>query len=211
MKTEELINLLAEDSRVRTRFGRVMAIALVAAIVIASILLLATVGIRRDIAFAIGDGRVIFKIGMTILLVAASGGLLFGIGRPGMPLRTSLVLAAAPLALLAAGVIAEMSVIPVGAWKVRMIGNNARFCLLFIPLLALGPLAAFFAALRHGAPDSPGLAGAAAGLAAGAVASAAYAWHCADDSPLFVATWYTLAVAMVTGVGYLAGRRYLRW
>lgn len=211
MKTEELINLLAEDSRVRTRFGRVMAIALVAGIAIASILLLATVGIRRDIAFAIGDGRVIFKIGMTILLVAASGGLLFGIGRPGLPLRTRLLLIAIPLALLAAGVIAEMSIIPVGAWKVRMIGNNAPFCLLFIPVLALGPLAAFFAALRHGAPDSPGLAGAAAGLAAGAIASAAYAWHCADDSPLFVATWYTLAVAMVTGVGYLAGCRYLRW
>lgn len=211
MKTEKLIDLLAEDSLVPMRLGRLMAVALVAGVALSAILMLATVGLRQDIAGVILDERVIFKISVTILLVVASGALLLGIGRPGTPLRTRVLFVTAPLALLAVAVIVEMSVMPAGSWKVRMIGNNARFCLVFIPVLALGPLAAFLAALRHGAPDSPGLAGAAAGLAAGAIASATYAWHCADDSPLFVATWYALAVAMVTGVGYLAGRRYLRW
>ena len=41
----------------------------------------------------------------------------------------------------------------------------------------------------------PSLAGAVAGLAAGGVAATLYAAHCTDDSPLFVATWYTLAIA----------------
>lgn len=211
MKTDELINLMVADSRVRMRLGRALAMALVAGIAISILLLLATVGLRRDIATALYDQRVIFKIGMTLLLSVAAGGLLFAIGRPGMPLRTRLAAIAVPLVLLVAAVIAELSVVPPGDWKMRMIGNNARFCLIFIPLLALGPLAAFIAALRHGAPDNPGIAGAAAGLAAGAIASATYAWHCADDSPLFVATWYTVAIAVVTSLGYLAGRRMLKW
>lgn len=211
MKTDELINLLAEDSRVGPRLSRTVAIALVAGIALSAIILLATVGLRRDIVTALHDGRVMFKIGLTLLLTAAAGGLLLAIGRPGMSLKNRALIVAVPPILLVAGVIAEMSVIPAGDWKVRLIGHNARFCLMFIPVLALGPLLAFLAALRHGAPDNPGLAGAAAGLAAGAIAGATYAWHCADDSPLFVATWYTVAIALVTGIGYLAGRRYLRW
>jgi hypothetical protein len=37
-----------------------------------------------------------------------------------------------------------------------------------------------------------------------------YAAHCTDDSPLFVATWYTLATALVTAIGALLGVRFLR-
>jgi hypothetical protein len=55
------------------------------------------------------------------------------------------------------------------------------------------------------------MAGAAAGFAAGAIAAAIYAWHCPDDSPLFLATWYTIGIAIVTGAGALLGRRWLRW
>ncbi|HUI21148.1 MAG TPA: NrsF family protein, partial [Methylocella sp.] len=57
----------------------------------------------------------------------------------------------------------------------------------------------------------PALAGAAAGLLAGAIGAAFYATHCPDDSPLFVATWYTLAIAFVTAIGAIAGARLLRW
>jgi hypothetical protein len=38
-----------------------------------------------------------------------------------------------------------------------------------------------------------------------------YAAHCSDDSPLFVATWYTLATALVAAIGALAGARFLRF
>jgi len=38
-----------------------------------------------------------------------------------------------------------------------------------------------------------------------------YAAHCTDDSPLFVATWYTLAVTLLTVAGAFAGRRFARW
>jgi hypothetical protein len=92
-----------------------------------------------------------------------------------------------------------------------MVGVNARLCLTLIPLLAIGPLACLLAALRQGAPSSPGLAGAIAGLAASGIAATFYAAHCTDDSPLFVMTWYLIAALIVTSAGYLIGRRLLRW
>jgi len=47
-------------------------------------------------------------------------------------------------------------------------------------------------------------------LSAG-LAATLYAAHCTDDSPLFVATWYTIATAMVAAIGALAGSRMLRF
>jgi hypothetical protein len=82
---------------------------------------------------------------------------------------------------------------------------------MLIPFLAIGPLACLLIALRYGAPAYPGLAGAIAGIAASGIAAAFYALDCADDSPLFVATWYTLATVAVAAAGYLAGSRLLRW
>jgi hypothetical protein len=70
---------------------------------------------------------------------------------------------------------------------------------------------AFFAALRNAAPANPGLAGAIAGLASAGIAATLYASHCVDDSPLFVMTWYSLAIGVVTLIGYFAGRRWLAW
>jgi hypothetical protein len=48
-------------------------------------------------------------------------------------------------------------------------------------------------------------------LLAGGLAAALYALQCTDDSPLFIVTWYSLAIAAVTLIGTLAGRRLLRW
>jgi hypothetical protein len=47
-------------------------------------------------------------------------------------------------------------------------------------------------------------------LSAG-LAATLYASHCTDDSPLFVATWYTIATALVATIGALAGSKMLRF
>ena len=93
----------------------------------------------------------------------------------------------------------------------RMVGKNAWNCLTSIPLMSLPLLAAALLGLRHGAPTRPALAGAIAGLLSAGLAATLYASHCTDDSPLFVATWYTIAAALVTAVGALAGPRVLRF
>jgi hypothetical protein len=84
-------------------------------------------------------------------------------------------------------------------------------CLVAIPLIAVGPLAAFLLALRSGAPTAPRRAGAAAGLVAAGLAATLYAAHCSDDSPLFVAAWYSLAISLVVAAGAVLGPRVLRW
>ena len=89
--------------------------------------------------------------------------------------------------------------------------SNSRICLTAIPLLSLPLLGAALYALRQGAPTRPGFSGAVAGLLAGGMAAAIYAVHCTDDSPLFVATWYGIAIAGVSALGAILGRRVLRW
>jgi hypothetical protein len=77
-------------------------------------------------------------------------------------------------------------------------------------LLSVGPLLCFFAALRTGAPKAPGFAGAVAGVAASGISATFYTANCTDDSPLFVATWYPLAILLVSAIGCFGGR-LVRW
>jgi hypothetical protein len=93
----------------------------------------------------------------------------------------------------------------------RMVGKNSSICLVAIPLMSLPLLAGALIGLRHGAPSRPALAGALAGLLSAGLAATLYASHCTDDSPLFVAAWYTLATALVTAIGALAGAKWLRY
>jgi hypothetical protein len=93
----------------------------------------------------------------------------------------------------------------------RLIGTNSRLCLVAIPLLSLPLLAAALLALRRGAPSHPAVAGAFAGLLSAGLGATLYASHCTDDSPLFVATWYTIAAVFVAAIGALAGSRVLKF
>jgi hypothetical protein len=118
---------------------------------------------------------------------------------------------ALPLALLVLGISGEMMMPDRLPMPARWLGHNAMLCLTAIPLLSLPILAAALLALRQGAPSRPAVAGALAGLLSAGLAATLYAAHCVDDSPLFVATWYTLATALVTAIGALAGAKWLKY
>jgi hypothetical protein len=126
---------------------------------------------------------------------------------PRHPLRRLLPL----VAVLGVAVAIELASVPAASWQRRLVGSNSMICLPMVPILSLAPLAAALLILRRGAPASPALAGGAAGLVAALSGASLYAFHCFDDSPLFVATWYTLAALPVVGIGALAGHRLLRW
>jgi hypothetical protein len=145
------------------------------------------------------------------LLVVLSAELVMRVAKPGAEThRAALMLAIVP-ALLAAACLLEFFSVPAALWSQKLIGTNALVCLKSIPFLGLAPLAAALFCLRQGAPEHPALAGAAAGLLAGAIGAALYASHCPDDSPLFVAAWYSLAIGFVAALGAIAGARLLRW
>jgi hypothetical protein len=211
LKTDDLINALAQDAPVRWRFDRAFASATVTGVLIALVVFCGGIGMRPDITSAIETVRFLFKFVVTISLAVAALGLIMRIGRPGLSSgKWGWALGIAP-ALLVSAVILEMTAVPQSAWEARWIGTNALFCMTLIPLMALGPLACLLFVLRQGAPARPGFAGAVAGLAASGIAATLYASHCPDDSPFFVATWYPLATGIVVLIGYLAGSRLLRW
>ncbi len=211
MKTDDLIDLLAQDSAVPWKIGRILGYATVIGTVIAGTVFFIGIGFRPDIASAMETVRFLFKFVVTLSLAIAAIGALLRMARPGARLGLwGWAFAAAPV-LLGGAVIAELIVMPESTWVARLVGHNARFCLTLIPLLAIGPLACLLLALRQGAPSRPGLAGAVAGLAASGIAATFYAANCNDDSPLYVMTWYPIATAMVVFVGYLAGTKFLKW
>ena len=210
MKTDDLIELLVKDM-VPWRFRSILAGAVAGGILIAAILFFVGIGFRPDISQAVESNRFLFKFVVTGSLAVAAIWVTLSIGRPGGSLaHRGVALAIAP-ALLAGAAVVELLVLPESQWMPRLVGHNARFCLTLIPLLSIGPLACLLAALREGAPSSPGLAGAVAGLAASGIAATFYAANCTDDSALFVITWYPIATLIVTAAGFLIGRRLLRW
>ena len=120
-------------------------------------------------------------------------------------------LLALPVGLLGIGIVADFAVPQRVNWEGRLVGSNSMACMSSIPLFSAPFLIATLLMLRKGATSHPMLLGALAGLMSAGLGATLYASHCADDSPLFVATWYTLAAAFVTLVGAMAGRRVLRF
>jgi hypothetical protein len=212
MKTDDLIRALAADGAEAPPIGRAFGTRLVPGVILAVCLYSAVLGLRPNLLTALeSDPRVFFKIGLMVLLACLIAPLALRLVRPGSKWRGSaLSLICVPVLLLAAVGI-ELSVLPQTDWAPRLIGHNAVLCMISIPLLAVGPLAALLLGMRYGAPTQPALAGAAAGLFAGAIGAALYATHCPDDSPLFVVTWYVLGIAIVTVAGSVIGARLLRW
>jgi hypothetical protein len=211
VKTDDLIGLLAQDSAPPWRLRSLLAVALAAGIIIAAIFFFVGIGFRPDISEAVKSTRFLFKFVVTVSLAVTAIWVTLRVGRPGGSLaHGGLALAIAP-ALLACAAVVELLVLPESQWMPRAVGHNARFCLTLIPLLSIGPLACLLAALREGAPSSPGLAGAVAGLAASGIAATFYAANCTDDSALFVITWYPIAILIVATAGCLIGRKLLRW
>jgi hypothetical protein len=212
VKTGDLIRALAADSEVRSMPpGRALALALIPGVAIALGLHFTVLGLRPHLLALLGEPRLLFKLCLTILLVALSSPLVLRLVRPGASVRRAALMLAIVPALLTAATLAELLAVPAAEWGQKLVGTNAIFCLKTIPFLAAAPLVAALLALRQGAPEHPALAGAAAGLFAGAIGAAFYATHCPDDSPLFVAAWYTLAIGFVAASGAAAGSRLLRW
>lgn len=211
VRTDELIGALAADTPHR-RPSLPMAWWIAAGIAtsLAAAAFFALLGPRGDLGAAAETPRFLLKFAITLALAGSAFALVGELSRPGARAVAAPWLLAAPI-LLAAAVLVELVLVPPADWEGLTIGVNNLNCLTWIPLIGAGPLAIFVAALRYGAPPRPALAGAVAGLLAGGLAATFYAAHCTDDSPLFVAVWYPLAIAGLAAVGALAAGRLARW
>jgi hypothetical protein len=212
METDNLIRVLAADQRgLGPPLRRQFALAILIGFAMSAVLFWITLGPREDIADAVSTVRFDLKIVQSLLLAATAAALLFRLAQPGADTRRQNAIMAAAPALLFVSIIAELLLVPAKEWLPSLVGENSLDCLASIPFLSLPLLAATFLFLRRGAPLRPALAGAIAGLLAGGLAAALYAVKCTDDSPLFVAVWYSIAIGAVSILGAVLGARLLRW
>jgi hypothetical protein len=212
METDQLIRTLAADNAHRARpVGLVLALWLLAAAPVSVAMLFAGLGVRPDVMTAMHNPFFDLKFLVTLALAIPAIAISLHLSRPEASLRGWASLLLIPAGLLLAGIAGEMMLPQRLPMMTRLVGNNSRLCMTAIPLLSLPLLVAALIGLRHGAPTRPAVAGAIAGLLSAGLAATLYASHCTDDSPLFVATWYTIATALVTAIGALAGSRVLRF
>lgn len=211
MKTEQLVtSLVADRARATAPLGRSVCSAVVAGALVSLVIFAIELGPRVDLAAAFATWRFDLKLALVLTALMAASGACVAMARPVATVRWRW--GVLPVLLVAAAALGtELAVLPTREWEKNLVGSNALFCLNTIPLLALAPLAVVLLALRRGAPASPALAGAAAGGLAAATAATIYAFHCFDDSPLFVLTWYPLAAIPVIVAGAIVGHRLLRW
>jgi hypothetical protein len=212
METDQLIRTLTADNAHRARpVGFVLALALLSAAPVSMTIFFAGLGVRPDVMTAMHNPFFDLKFAVTLALAISAIAVGLHMSRPEASLRGWAWLLLIPAGLLAVGIGGEMMMPQRLPMMMRLVGSNSKVCMTAIPLMSLPLLAAALIGLRHGAPTRPAIAGAIAGLLSAGLAATLYASHCTDDSPLFVATWYTIATALVTAVGALAGSRVLRF
>jgi hypothetical protein len=212
MDTDQLIRTLAADSAHRARpVGFVLALALLSAAPFSVAMFLLSLGVRPDVMTAMHNPFFDLKFAVTLALATSAMALGLHLSRPEASLRGWAWLLLIPAGLLAGGIASEMMLPQRLPMMTRLVGSNSRVCLAAIPLISLPLLAAALIGLRHGAPTRPAVTGAIAGLVSAGLAATLYASHCTDDSPLFVATWYSIGTALVAALGALAGSKLLRF
>jgi len=212
MDTEQLIRTLAADNSHRARpVGYVLMLALLAAAPVSLLIFFAELGVRPDIMTAMHNPFFDLKFAVTLALAISAIAVALHLSRPEASLRGFGWYLLIPAGLLVAGISGEMTMPQRAPMMTRLVGSNSKICMTAIPALSLPLLIAALMGLRHGAPARPALSGAIAGLLSAGFAATLYASHCTDDSPLFVAFWYTIATALVAAVGALIGSRVLKY
>ncbi|WP_213771235.1 DUF1109 domain-containing protein [Bradyrhizobium sp. dw_78] len=212
MDTDQLIRTLAADNGQRARpVGVMLALMLLTAAPVSIAIFFLILGVRPDIMTAMHNPFFDLKFVVTLALAISAITVSLHLSRPEASLRGWAWLLLIPAGILAAGIGSEMMLPQRLPMMTRLVGYNSRVCMSAIPLMSLPLLAGALIGLRRGAPTRPAVAGAIAGMLSAGLAATLYASHCADDSPLFVATWYSIATAAVAAVGALAGSRVLRF
>lgn len=168
-------------------------------------------GLRPDLAAAASTPAFWLKAGYALVLGAAGFLAVERLARPAGSGRAGFVVAAAAVAMVVALGAAQLAIAAPGARLPLWLGHSWDRCAVNILALSLPMLAATLLVLRSLAPTRLALAGAAAGLFCGGVAAAAYGLSCVETAPAFVATWYSLGIALPSILGGFVGPWVLRW
>jgi hypothetical protein len=213
MTTVELIALLAADGvAVAPRSGaRRFAMALFVGALGATLLLFTLFGIRPDLADATRLPMFWIKLAFPAALAAAGLVAAMRVAHPGMRAgRVALALAAPVAAMLMFGGV-ELATASAANRPSLILGASWNACPFNIALLSAPLLVATLWAIKGLAPTLPVLAGAAAGLLAGAGGALIYTLYCAEMAATFLSIWYVAGMLIPAAAGALLGPLMLRW
>ncbi len=214
MKTDELVEMLARGAEPVPRHAagnRLLAVVALG-MPLTVVLVAVSFGIRHDLGRALGEPLFWIKFGVPLAVAIAAGLSLRRLTSPGVPAGPAWRLGA--FTVLALWVLAALqwTGLSEAARAEALWGSTWRVCSMSIAAVSLPLLVSMLTLLRGlAAPTRPALAGAAAGLLSGGLGTIAYALHCPEPGLAFVAVWYMLGVAIVSGVGAALGRRMFRW
>jgi len=213
MMTDELIRALAHDTKPvpRRAIERRLAAGILAGALITVLLIASWLGFRPDLGVAMRGFPFWMKWTYTISLGIGAAIVTASLARPDTKRLRWLWLLSVPILLLAGIGVAEIVNAPSGTLLAMWLGESWDSCPWFVLTLSLPIFVGLLWSFRRFAPTRLRAAGAAAGLTAGAWAAMLYCLHCPEVSAIFVLTWYSLGIALATGLGALLGPRVLRW
>ena len=217
MKTDDLIAMLATNAGpaaeplrpgAMPRFTQALGWGAFGATLLMALLL----GVRPDIAAAAKTPMFWVKLAFPLSLSWLALLAVTRLARPGVPLGRLPLALAAPVAVIWLMALAQLAGASDAATREELLyGDSWAECPLNIATLSVPMFVGAFWALRALAPVQPMLAGATAGLLAGAVAASAYALHCPEMAPPFLAIWYVAGILIPAAVGSLIAPKLLRW
>lgn len=213
MKTDELVALLARDATPVKRGALPMRIGIFSIVgaIAAFGILVVWLGIRPDLAEAVTGSTYWMKTLYTFGVGIAGFALVERLSRPGAKGRIGWALAGFFTVAILAIAASQLIATPPEQMRAAFMGSSWDKCPWRILALSLPGLAVILWTMRRFAPTRPALAGAAAGLLAGGIASTVYGLHCQEIAAPFVALWYSLGMILSAIVGSLIGSRLLRW
>ncbi len=169
-------------------------------------------GVRPDIAVAVLSSSFWLKLAYSGGLALLGFAAVLRLSRPDGHVAPMIWIGLALVILVMAGLAAvELWRAPASAYRHLVMGSTAAACPWLIALLAVPIMGITFWMLRTMAPTQLTLAGAVAGLTAGASAALVYAFSCDESALPFVLIWYGLGIALPTLAGAMLGRLALRW
>ncbi len=212
MTDNDLIDALASDLRPvgRHRTEQDLALAVAAGGAVSIAIMLIIFGVQPGLAGS-AMGPLVLKLAYALAIAGVGSVAALRLSRPATPLHAvtpPLILLVAALAGLAA---VQLFGLDQNDMVARIAGGSWQWCTLRIVALAIPIFAALIVMLRRQAPLRTERAGAAAGLVAGALSAALYAFACVEQSAAFVLIWYTLGIVATSALGWLLGPRLLRW
>lgn len=213
MKTRDLVAWLVSDvspverNAVPKRLSRALMLGLVSN----TALLTALYGIRSDMPELIFTGMFWMRLAFPLAVVAATMKLAERLGRPGASLGFASFAAVLPIVtmLLVTGIM--LLVTPPGYRLQLMLGTTWRTTTMNVVLLSQPSLAIMMDTMKSLAPTRLSLAGAGAGLLAGAQGLLVYSLYCSEMAVPFWGIWYVLATIITAAIGAAIAPSYLRW